>query len=380
MAITGKISSAMIKIALQGYEAAKTQLSALAAKAKESGDAFKTIGQMGAAGFATATASIAGFLSAADPYRFTIFTQKLEILSIHIGRIFIPLLIQVTDWLDQVINYFRSMSDEQREQILYWTKVVLVILGVIAALATFVAIGAKVIAVIRAISVAFTLLGYAGPVRVVVLVAMLLAGLIELLRVTGGLDALWKVFVKIGAAIGAVVRDITDMTNSILELIGVIDDINPVADKTAKGGKAGEKKDVDGKKAEPEKEKSRTERFWDFTKKAVNVGSLLMPSIVPPAVKTGVDSLDKVAKKDVPKKDDKKDDKKKSTFTPMMPYRRMEMFGLEEGFKRAQAGAMFDPAKLAAKERDRLAAESASSLKSIDGKIRPERPAAEAAY
>ena len=97
MAVSGQIGEGVIKIALAGLDAAKKALSGLSDSVDKLGKASASVG--GASTFVALTGSITGFLKAADPVRFEIFTQKLMILSYEIGKTFIPILKDATSVL-----------------------------------------------------------------------------------------------------------------------------------------------------------------------------------------------------------------------------------------------------------------------------------------
>lgn len=145
MPVSGTIAEGWIKIALKGVEAAKAKLEDLKASSKKIGEGLSNIGSASARGFAVATGSILGFLRAADPVRFAIFQAKLEILAIHIGRIFIPILIKAIGVVDKLITYFRNLSNGQRENLLGWTKIGLAILAAGTALNFVIGVVTKVI-------------------------------------------------------------------------------------------------------------------------------------------------------------------------------------------------------------------------------------------
>lgn len=228
--VTGKIADGVIKIALAGYEAVKGQLTALQAQTKKLGDSLLTIGSASSRGFAVATGGIAGFLKAADPVRFTVFTQKLEILGIYIGLTFIPLLQSAIDWLDRLIGFFKGLTDEQREQILHWTKVGLAVLAAGTALGTVALVLPKIIGLIKALAVAVSILTSSTGVGLVLALAAAAFGVFQLLKATGKLDpllaSLEKAFGGFTEAVASVFGKLAAVVAPLLEtVVGVASDL-----------------------------------------------------------------------------------------------------------------------------------------------------------
>lgn len=182
------ILDSVIKVTLKGYEAAKKQLAAMAVDVKKLNSSLSTIGNASAKGFTLATGGIMGFLKAADPVRFMVFTQKLEILSIYIGLTFIPILDDAIVCINKLINIFANLSDEQREQILHWTKVGLAIMAAGTALAAILGGISKAIPLIQALGVAIRLLMGSTGIGLVVALAAAAFAIYELLKATGKLD------------------------------------------------------------------------------------------------------------------------------------------------------------------------------------------------
>jgi hypothetical protein len=217
---SSNIATGIVVYASKGFAAIQAELTKFQAKLKSVGEGLQKLG--GQRNFAVMTASITGLVAAADPVRFRNFTASLQILSMQVGRIFIPLLKDATRWVDQLAAYFRKLTDEQRMQILHWVKIAL-------AGAAFVMVATKIVGVlgavgnalpvlsagVKAVGMAFNSLGKAGgPVGAILLVLGLIAGVLTLVEAKTGfiskifdkwgglLEPLQPFFDKISAAVG----------------------------------------------------------------------------------------------------------------------------------------------------------------------------------
>jgi phage-related minor tail protein len=218
MAVSGKIADGVINIALAGLDAAKTQLANLAETAKKVSGQLSTIGATSKIGFATLTASVTGFLAAADPVRMEIFHQKILILGIYIGRIFIPILDDATKFIDKLIAYFASLSSEQMDNIEHWTRIALEVLGVVAGITSFIAIANKAIGVIRAITTVIGLLEAETGIGLVLALAAVAFGVLEL---TGGMEKLQPIIEKVqklfSEFMGAILEPFMNLLSELAE-------------------------------------------------------------------------------------------------------------------------------------------------------------------
>lgn len=182
MPVKGTIADGFIKIALAGFEAAKAGLLALQTEAKKVSEAMGTIGTISAKGFAVATGGISAFLKAADPVRWTIFTQKLVILSMHIGSIFIPLLKEATRFVDRLTEAVKRLTPHQEEQILKWTKIVLAVLAVGTAIGILIKSITTLMAVLRALSIVVGILESETGIGLVLALVALGLAIYEVIR------------------------------------------------------------------------------------------------------------------------------------------------------------------------------------------------------
>ncbi|OWK46628.1 hypothetical protein [Fimbriiglobus ruber] len=185
--VSGTIANGFIKIALSGLDTAKKQLAQVQETAAKVGGALQSVGAASAKGFAVGTASITGFLKAADPVRFSIFQAKLEILTMYIGRMFIPILEDAIKVVDRITDFFKSLSKEQEESVLKWTKIALSVLAVGTAIGALVAVGQKLLGFVKALQIALTILETSTGVGIVLVLAGIAVAVLEL---TGGMDAL----------------------------------------------------------------------------------------------------------------------------------------------------------------------------------------------
>lgn len=214
MAVSGTVANGVIKIALAGYEAVKKQLAQLHTEAQNAGKALGTIGTTSSAAFAAASAGVLGFLKAADPVRFEIFSQKLQILAMYIGLSFIPILVEATAVVDKLIEYFKNLTDEQRENIVHWTKIGLGILAAGSALGTVMVILPKVIALLRALTVVVSLLTSSTGIGLVVALAAVAFAVFEL---SGGFEKLKPVIEKIQDVFG---KFVTSVLGPLMDVLG----------------------------------------------------------------------------------------------------------------------------------------------------------------
>jgi phage-related protein len=200
------IATGIVVWASKGFAALQAQLGQVQTKLKATQEGFAKLG--GTRVFAAMTAGIGGLLAVADPVRFRAFTASLQILSLQIGRIFIPLLKDATRWVDQLAAYFRGLSDQQREQVLHWTKIAL-------AGAAFVMVATKIVGVmsmvsgvlpvlsaaVKGVGMAFSSLGKGtGPIAAVLLVVGLIATVLSIVEAKTGLIS--KLFDKWGDVLG----------------------------------------------------------------------------------------------------------------------------------------------------------------------------------
>ena len=123
------------------------------------GSSIANIGRTAAIGFGAATAAIGKLVAVADPVGFNLLQVKFAQLSVQIGSIFLPILTKVTGYVDKVLQYFRSLSQEQRQNIERWTEVGLVVLGVGAALAAIATVVSPIIGLMSSLGSVISVIG-----------------------------------------------------------------------------------------------------------------------------------------------------------------------------------------------------------------------------
>lgn len=85
------------------------------------GASFDSVGRRATAALAIGTAAAAGFVRLADPRGVDLLTIAIGRLSIQIGRIFVPVVREVTEWFNRATEFMRGLSDATRESILQWS-------------------------------------------------------------------------------------------------------------------------------------------------------------------------------------------------------------------------------------------------------------------
>lgn len=171
--------------------------------------------KIAAAGFLAGTAAITGFISAADPAGFTRFQGTLAALTVQIGSIFLPLLDKVQAVLDRVLNYFRSLSAEQKQNILRWVEIA-------GAIAIGVVVFGKIVAAINMASAAMAAFGVetgiasGGITTVLGVIATLLTAMgVFALTTDTGSDAL-KEFRDALKPIADALKEVADIVLGVL--------------------------------------------------------------------------------------------------------------------------------------------------------------------
>ena len=162
--------------------------------------------------FAALVGVIGKTVSVADPVRFAQFGLAFDRISLHLGRVFIPLLQEITGWLNRVADYFKGLTNEQRESILAWTK-------------TAVGIGAVLIVLPKVISFITSLTTLLSPVG---LALMAIGAVIGALGTEGlgkvfdaikeSLLSFWNVIEPVVSAVQGMVQTLIDSFSSLLEM------------------------------------------------------------------------------------------------------------------------------------------------------------------
>ncbi len=241
MAVSGTIAEANVKIALKGLDAVKAQLASVGPQLAKVNEGIKSVGAASAKGFAAASASVFGFVRAADPVRWTIFTQKIEILSMYIGRAFIPIIDSAINSIDKITAYFRGLSTEQLESISNWTKITLEVLGAVTAFSVLYGIVGKVVVIlgqfgtvaglvgsacgklggaVRILGSAFSLLANAGPLKLIGILAAVAAAIFAVMAPTGVLDGLLQSVADIFKNVMTAAQPLLDAFGQLAQTLG----------------------------------------------------------------------------------------------------------------------------------------------------------------
>jgi hypothetical protein len=188
-------------------EAVKGQLRRL-------GDGLNTIGNSAAKGFAVGTASIAGFLRLADPKGMEDLQVALASVGIQLGRIFVPLLREVTGWIQKLANYLKGLGDDQREQVLHWVKIGLAVTGVLMILP-------RLVGAFRLVGGAMTALGGTSLLAtggLGILLGLIAAALPAIASLFGGLNS--EGGGGIFAPVTAALRGLIPIVSAVFQQIG----------------------------------------------------------------------------------------------------------------------------------------------------------------
>jgi phage-related protein len=240
MATEQRIGAAFIEVISKGLSKVQTDLNGLkkslvgsvdankdlnketgktADVAKTATEAFKKfttqvekIGNAAKYGFAIATASILGFIRAADPYSFSRFAGNLAALSVQIGSIFLPIIDKLNKGLEGLLGWFRNLSDKQKDNILHWVEIGVAVLG-------FLMLIPKMIALFNMASAAMAFFGVTtgvatgGITTVLGIIAALIPAVIGLGAVMGGAGEEASIFGSILAAFKPIIDPVMNAFN-----------------------------------------------------------------------------------------------------------------------------------------------------------------------
>jgi hypothetical protein len=165
------------------------------------------------------TAAVTGLVAAADPVRFTVFTQLLLVLAQEVGRIFIPVLQAANEVLLDLIKWFKSLTPETRVLIRQITVVAAVVTAAVAGFGLLAMVAAKVAAVA---AVVFTKVGaIVAALAAVAAGIALVAGKGDLLqgvkRIFAGLA---DIVSRVWAVVGPVLSRIRDAAVGLASALG----------------------------------------------------------------------------------------------------------------------------------------------------------------
>ncbi len=129
--------------------------------------------------FLAGSVAVAGFIRAADPAGVAKLQGTLAAIGVQLGSIFLPLLDKVQAGLDRVLSYLRSLTNEQKDQIVRWTQIA-------GSITLAVAVLPKVIGLITTAASAMQVLAAAT--------GLASGGILPLLAVLAGVAAGFTVF------------------------------------------------------------------------------------------------------------------------------------------------------------------------------------------
>lgn len=190
--------------------------------------------QVGVAASAAAAAGLGGMIAlaaAADPTGWRMFRAELEILQIHIGRIFIPILRQLTRIIQGISNWFKNLSPQQRAQVRLFGMIGVAILGVIGIIgslgAAFLGLVPVVATAVGAINAILTA-GTGGLWAIMAAIGVVVAGIMSLAGVAIGAGGSLYVLGQQGESLGDKLKN---AWNQIWAVVG------PIVDKFIEGCK-----------------------------------------------------------------------------------------------------------------------------------------------
>lgn len=129
---TRKYATAGVQAVSKAFQGGQAFAQGLAASIDSLGNRISAMGTRASIAFAAMQAGILKAVSSADPTGWKMFTTQLEILSLHVGRIFIPILRDLTKWVHEVAMWFKNLSQPTRQLIVEWTRFAAVALVVVA--------------------------------------------------------------------------------------------------------------------------------------------------------------------------------------------------------------------------------------------------------
>jgi len=96
-------------------------------------ESFKNFTLAATAGFAGATAAAVGFTAAASPAHMQTLTGSVQLLSASLGQVFLPVIEDVIDFLQDLAFWFHDLDPSTKETIATWVKWGAILLGVVVA-------------------------------------------------------------------------------------------------------------------------------------------------------------------------------------------------------------------------------------------------------
>lgn len=163
-------------------------------------DTIGSIGQVAAIGFGVVSSAITSMWRVADPKGADDMEFAFGKLSIQIGRIFVPLLREVTKIVSVVADYLKDLTEEQADSIRWWVTAGLAVAGFLAILPTLISVLSGVYTAIVAVKGALMALAAGNPIGWAVIAIAALVALGVWLYKTGQLGmALQGVWANLNA-------------------------------------------------------------------------------------------------------------------------------------------------------------------------------------
>ncbi len=251
-----KIGAVHVEIGAKGLEglqsvfakvgnAAKGFASTLDSIAKKAND----ISNKAALPFAALTASVGKAASVASPVTWEKMGLAFDKLSLQVGRIFIPIIQDVTRWVSKLADYFASLDGTQRQQIEGWTRLALGVGAVLVIVPKLVSAFSSLSMLMNPIGLAIAALGIAFSTLEQSDISKILQGIGDTFKwlwdivspvvtaigdgiaeVIGGIGALWDmvkeaipgvggIFETVFSGIGKLITGIVDALKWVVDII-----------------------------------------------------------------------------------------------------------------------------------------------------------------
>lgn len=195
------------------------------------GSSFTRVGAYALTTLGIATAAAGGFLRLADPRGMDMLTIAFGRLGIQIGRMFVPAVRAVTEWVNKATDFMKGLTDATRETIFSWMK-----WGAIglASVGTFAILSGVVLRIVGHLRVLRYNLGWVGTKLASIGVMPWVAGVLAAIAVVGALAgsfdgiqqraaALWEslqtLFSALVTALQPFIDAIGSLATSLLPLV-----------------------------------------------------------------------------------------------------------------------------------------------------------------
>lgn len=186
------------------------------------------IGPIASKSFLVGAAGITGFVRAADPAGFMKLQGTLAQLSVQIGSIFLPLMDMVSKALQTLLEFFRGLSNEQKDSISKWVGIGLAVAAVLAILPKLLT-GFSLITTAIKVMGATLALSTGGLSVLLGAVAMAIPLLLSLFGSMDGGEGLGGAFAGIGDSLSSLVSSVTAVFGRVAEVaMAAFEKLKPV--------------------------------------------------------------------------------------------------------------------------------------------------------